>query len=69
MKNSIKFFKYPRFNFSFFKKSSMKKTIYTKPLIEGQYELTPARFVPPEIIRPSYASKTIYFKVLKEIPL
>jgi len=42
-----------------FKRTSTKKTIFTQPLIDGEYKSLPARFVPPEIIRPNFARKTI----------
>jgi len=59
MKNlsySAKFFKFQKFNHSFFKKLSNKRIIYTQPLNDGEFKSLPVRFVPPEIIRPGFAS-------------
>jgi len=58
-KFTIRFLKYQKFNFSFFKKSSSKRVIYTQPLNDGEYNSLPVRFVPPEIIRPGFARNNI----------
>ena len=53
-----KFYNKQSFNFSnLYNNYKKKRNIYTSPLIDGDFKVTPARFVPPEIIRPNYASK------------
>lgn len=48
--------------------SSMK--LYTEPLIEGAYKVTPARHVPAHIIRPGYVGKkNQQFEDLNKMPI
>jgi hypothetical protein len=46
------------FNFSsWFRRAQVKRNIYTPPLIDGEFKVSEARFVPSDIIRPNYACK------------
>lgn len=56
MKKSFQLLRFSKRFFSVFKRGSSKKIIYTQPLLDGQYQVLPSRFVPPEIVRPKFAS-------------
>lgn len=60
IKKPFNFNNFQKFEFSIFKRASAKRTIYTQPLIDGEYKSLPARFVPPEIIRPNFASEITF---------